>query len=72
MQVQGLYFNTIPSSAASLVGQRKQLSAGDIKQALDAYRCRSGNKHNGIRIRYDAKTAISGAEVQSLKLLDTI
>ena len=47
VQVQGLYFNTIPSSAASLVGQRKQLSAGDIKQALDAYRCRSGNKHNG-------------------------
>eukprot|EP00438_Fugacium_kawagutii_P024982 Skav225724 [mRNA] locus=scaffold611:27549:37574:+ [translate_table: standard] len=37
----GYYFNTIPSSAKNLVGNRKQLSALDIKQALDMYRCRT-------------------------------
>ncbi|CAK9056801.1 Tolloid-like protein 2 (Metalloprotease xolloid) (Xenopus tolloid) [Durusdinium trenchii] len=38
----GYYYNTIPASANTLVGNRVGFSQGDIVQALDAYRCRCG------------------------------
>ena len=36
----GYYFDAVPTSNNKLVGNRDHLSEGDIKQVLDAYRCR--------------------------------